>query len=241
MVRHKIERFLRRISLHTELSVGHLIFNASVIVQAIMLILFIMLTITIKISVNRWVHFKRIEYKTKQFNQTFWDHATDLQMLYEYYKNRSSEGIERIFMKGFDEFIHSHASGITNPDVIVQNCRRAIEAEIMSIGDEHEKNLSVLATFASSAPYIGLLGTVYGIMTSFIALGGVQQSSIASVAPGIAEALIATAIGLCAAIPSVLSYNFFIAKSERLQMEYEAFIEKFSNLLHRQLTSFYRK
>ena len=126
-------------------------------------------------------------------------------------------------------------NSLDNPDVIVHNCRRAMTAALNRESSRQERGLNLLATIGSSAPYIGLLGTVYGIMNSFSAIGGAQSASISSVAPGIAEALIATAIGLLAAIPSVLSYNYFVTRSESLVVEYDAFIEEFSNLLQRQI------
>ena len=127
-----------------------------------------------------------------------------------------------------------HGNSLDNPDVIVHNCRRAMTAALNRESSRQERGLNLLATIGSSAPYIGLLGTVYGIMNSFIAIGGAQSASISSVAPGIAEALIATAIGLLAAIPSVLSYNYFVT-APKLVVEYDAFIEEFSNLLQRQI------
>ncbi|MBV7433409.1 protein TolQ [Cardiobacteriaceae bacterium TAE3-ERU3] len=221
--------------MHSGLSIPHLIGQASLFVQVLMAVLFGMFLLTLFITGKKWVQFDRLQRKVRRFTQAFW-HSKDLQKLYEHYLERDAECIERMFTEGFREFKHFKSSHLNQPDVIVGNCRRAMEAAYSRECTRQEKSLNMLATFGSSAPYIGLLGTVYGIMNSFIALGGSnQQASIASVAPGIAEALIATAIGLLAAIPSVLAYNFFIGKSERLAVEYEAFIEEFANVLQRQI------
>lgn len=217
-----------------ELSIGHLIANASFFVQLIMLTLFAMFLTTLFITGKKIVQFKRLNIKRKKFEQAFWS-GTALQTLYEEYENQRPEALASLFVHGFYEFGQFRGNNLNEPDMIVKNCRRAMEAAACRESAEQESWLNVLATFGSSAPYIGLLGTVYGIMTSFIGLGAAHQTSINSVAPGIAEALIATAIGLIAAIPSVLSYNYFINKSEALNTEYDAFIEEFSNLLQRQI------
>ncbi len=220
--------------MHSEQSVVSLIVNASIFVQIIMLVLFAMFLATLFMSGKKWVQFARLRLKIRKFDDAFWS-GTDLQTLYTQYESGDCESIERIFVYGFHEFGQFKGGSLEEPDMIVSNCRRAMEAAMNRVCHAQEWGLNMLATFGSSAPYIGLLGTVYGIMSAFIALGDAEQSSIASVAPGIAEALIATAIGLLAAIPSVLSYNFFISKSEALTVEYEAFIEEFSNLLQRQI------
>lgn len=218
----------------TDISLGHLIFNASFFVKLIMLVLFAMLLTTLFITGKKALQFQRLHVKLKRFDQAFWSGA-DLETLFESYEARTPEAIESVFAGGYQEFSQFRGTSLSEPNMIVNNCRRAMEAAAYRETADQERWLNVLATFGSSAPYIGLLGTVYGIMTSFIALAGAQQTSINSVAPGIAEALIATAIGLLAAIPSVLSYNYFIGKSERLNVEYDAFIEEFSNLLQRQI------
>lgn len=220
--------------LNAELSVSQLILNASFFVKIIMLILFLMFLTTLFITGKKWVQFKRLKFKLKRFDKDFWS-GTDLPTLFERYEGKHPESIESVFVHGFHEFSQFRGAGFDTPDMVVNNCRRAMDAAVYRESAIQERWLNILATFGSSAPYIGLLGTVCGIMTSFIALGGVQQASINSVAPGIAEALIATAMGLIAAIPSVLSYNYYISKSEALNVEYDAFIEEFSNLLQRHI------
>ena len=218
----------------TGLSVTHLISNASMPVKVIMAILFLMFLSTLYLTGKKYVQFIRLRRKNREFDQTFWS-GSDLEILYTNYEKRHPESIERIFIDGFREFTQFNGNNLEDPDVIVHNCRRAMTAAHNRETAQQERGLNVLATIGSAAPYIGLLGTVYGIMTSFIAIGGEKTASISSVAPGIAEALIATAIGLLAAIPSVLSYNYFVARSETLVVEYDAFIEEFSNLLQRQI------
>lgn len=215
-------------------SIVHLIAQASIFVQLLMLVLFFMFLTTLFYTGKKWVQFERLRHKNKKFNAAFWS-DTDLQTLYEHYSDQDGESTEIIFVEGFQEFLQFKGGSLDSPNIIVHNCRRAMESALGREMYRQEKGLNMLATFGSSAPYIGLLGTVYGIMNSFIAISGAQQTSIASVAPGIAEALVATAIGLLAAIPSVLAYNFFIGRSEALIVEYEAFIEEFSNLLQRQI------
>lgn len=217
-----------------QFSIIHLIAQASFFVQFLMAVLFLMFVITLFYTGKKWTQFKRLSFKNKRFEQSFWS-GSDLQALFEHYNKKESESTEAIFVDGFREFLQFKNSQLEDPDAIVHNCRRAMESALNREVHYQEKGLALLATFGSSAPYIGLLGTVYGIMNSFIAISGAQQTSIASVAPGIAEALIATAIGLLAAIPSVLAYNFFIARSESLSVDYESFIEEFSNLLQRQI------
>ncbi|MDO4642920.1 MAG: protein TolQ [Cardiobacteriaceae bacterium] len=216
------------------MSVVHLVSNASLPVKIIMLILFLMFLTTLFITGKKYVQFLRLRYKIRQFDKTFWS-GSDLEVLYASYNERQPESIERVFTDGFREFMQFNGNNLENPDAIVHNCRRAMTAALNRESSQQEQGLNLLATIGSSAPYIGLLGTIYGIMNSFIAIGGAQNTSISSVAPGIAEALIATAMGLLAAIPSVLSYNYYVARSETLTIEYDAFIEEFSNLLQRQI------
>ena len=223
----------------TEISIWGLISNASGFVKFIMLTLFIMALTTLFLTGKKLIYFRRVKNKVEAFKRKYWS-GHDLQQLFESLKGRYCEGLEVIFKAGFYEFTHfiegKIRHSLVEPDVIVHNCRRAMEAAVQrQVAEQEGSGLNAMATFGSSAPYIGLLGTVYGIMTSFIALGGTQHASVNTVAPGIAEALIATAIGLLAAIPSVLSYNYFISKSEALNVEYDAFIEEFCNLLQRQI------
>lgn len=221
--------------MHTDISIWQLISDASAAVQGILLLLLVMLLITAFISGKKWHQFKRLDKKMLAFDQRFWNSGDDLNSIYAYYESKDTECIENIFVSGFYEFSQFSEVDLQEPDRIVQNCHRAMEASIIRTTVAQEKGLGLLATFGSSAPYVGLVGTVIGIMNTFRALGANQQSSINSVAPGIAEALIATGVGLIAAISAVWMYNYFIACSEKKISEYDAFREEFCNILQRQI------
>lgn len=217
-----------------DLSFWGLIGQASLFVKVIMLILVSIILITVALTGKKLIRFGRIKRKSKVFERTFWS-GSDITMLFDGLQQKQTEGLESLFVAGFAEFKQFGVTDLKNDDVIITNCRRAMDAATARELDKQEEYLSVLATAGSTSPYIGLLGTVYGIMSSFMALGSVKSASINYVAPGIAEALIATAIGLLAAIPSVLAYNYFITRSERLNIRYETFTEEFINILQRQI------
>jgi biopolymer transport protein TolQ len=147
------------------------------------------------------------------------------------------QGMERIFEAGFKEFLKLKTRSGPDVGALMDGARRAMKAAFQRELDYLERNLSFLATVGSVSPYIGLFGTVWGIMNSFRGLSNVAQATLAQVAPGIAEALIATAIGLFAAIPAVIAYNRYAAEIDRLANRYESFIEEFSNILQRQAVS----
>ena len=147
------------------------------------------------------------------------------------------QGIESLFVAGFKEFAKLRKSHISTPQVIVDGTHRAMRVAMSREVDELETHLPFMATVGSISPYIGLFGTVWGIMNSFIAIGAQEQATLAQVAPGIAEALIATAMGLFAAIPAVMAYNRFTHHVEKLENSYGNFMEEFSSILQRQTTS----
>lgn len=217
-----------------DLSFWGLVFAASPFVKIIMGILVFTILVAVAITGKKLMRFHRITVKSNRFEKQFWSGA-DITKLYSELREKNTEGLESLFVAGFAEFKQFGVNDLKDDDVIITNCRRAMSATVSKELDKQEEYLSVLATAGSVSPYIGLLGTVYGIMTSFMALGGVKSASINHVAPGIAEALIATAIGLMAAIPSVLAYNYFITGSERLNIRYETFTEEFINILQRQI------
>lgn len=217
-----------------DLTFWGLIGQASLFVQIIMFILVGIILVTAMITGKKIMRFRRIQKKSHAFEKAFWSGA-DITTLFSGLQQKSTEGLESLFVAGFAEFKQFGINDLKDDDVIITNCRRAMNAATSRELDKQEEYLSVLATAGSTSPYIGLLGTVYGIMTSFMALGSVKSASINHVAPGIAEALIATAIGLLAAIPSVLAYNYFITRSERLNIRYETFTEEFINILQRQI------
>ena len=170
----------------------------------------------------------------KNFEDKFWSGA-DLSKLYSEISAKDQiQGIESLFVAGFKEFARLRKSHIDNPQTIVDGTHRAMRVALSREVDSLELHLPFMATVGSISPYIGLFGTVWGIMNSFIGLGSVQQATLAMVAPGIAEALIATAMGLFAAIPAVMAFNRFSHKVEKLENSYGNFMEEFASILQRQ-------
>ena len=207
--------------------------QASVVVQAVMALLaFLSLWSWWQIFLKRF-QIRRAERDTTRFEDEFWK-GGDLGELYQRVgQSRSGTGLENIFMAGFREYAKHRKQGSASA-VTLDSARRAMRAGYQREIDVLESHLSGLATVGSVSPYIGLFGTVWGIMNSFRGLASVGQATLAQVAPGIAEALIATAIGLFAAIPAVVAYNRYTHDVDRLATRYETFIEEFSNILQRQ-------
>ena len=212
-----------------------LILNASLIVQIVILLL-------VLVSVASWtVIFKKrmmlnfAQREADAFEDEFWS-GVDLGDLYNDVRKHEEDayGLEAIFLSGFQEFMRLHAHPQADPELIMAGSQRAMRATLMREVDELETHLPLLATVGSTSPYVGLFGTVWGIMNSFQALGQVQQVTLSQVAPGIAEALIATALGLVAAIPAVIAYNRASTDVERLAIRYETFMDEFANILQRQ-------
>jgi biopolymer transport protein TolQ len=175
---------------------------------------------------------------TDEFEEQFWS-GVPLADLYRKLaaKDFEPEGIEKIFLAGYKEFSRMRQTGNVEPMVQVESAQRAMRIELSRELDRLDEHLAFLATVGSTSPYVGLFGTVWGIMNSFMSLGNVKQATLAQVAPGIAEALIATAIGLFAAIPAVIAYNRFSTRLDRLTGRYELFVEEFVVLLQRQAHS----
>ncbi len=177
---------------------------------------------------------KKAELALKAFEDKFWSGA-DLSKLYSDISAKPQvQGIETLFIAGFKEFARLRKSHIDNPQIIIDGTYRAMRVALSREVDSLETHLPFMATVGSISPYIGLFGTVWGIMNSFIALGAVKQATLAMVAPGIAEALIATAMGLFAAIPAVIAFNRFSHKVEKLENSYGNFMDEFSSILQRQ-------
>ena len=175
--------------------------------------------------------------ETKQFEDKFWS-GIDLSKLYnEVSAKVTVTGVEALFKAGFKEFARLHKTNSRQSAAIMEGAQRAMRVGLSREVERLEEHLPFLATVGSISPYIGLFGTVWGIMNSFIALGAVEQATLSMVAPGIAEALIATAIGLFAAIPAVIAYNKFSHQVEMLESSYANFVEEFANILHRQAVS----
>ena len=211
-----------------------LILGASLPVQAVMLILMLASVISWGMIFKKRVLLKRARRDADRFEERFWA-AADLSPLYAVISRPRYQagGMEKIFEAGFKEFARLQKQEGMDPGAIIDGAERAMRIAMNKETDRLETNLSFLATVGSTSPYIGLFGTVWGIMNSFRALGQVQQATIAMVAPGISEALIATAMGLFAAIPAVIAYNRYAYDVERLLNRHDNFMQEFSAILHR--------
>ncbi len=217
-----------------DLSITQLILDASLVVQIVMALLLLASLLSWTVIFLKWSVIKQARQEADRFERRFWSGA-DLGELYKRVSARRGKlkGMESIFEAGFREFLHLRKSAV-DPLAMVQGVQRAMRVALNREVDNLEMHLSFLATVGSTSPYVGLFGTVWGIMNAFIGLGSVKQATIASVAPGIAEALIATAMGLFAAIPAVIAYNRYSNDVERLISRYDIFAEEFSTILQRQ-------
>lgn len=221
--------------MHVDTSILGLIIHASLLVQLVMILLLLASLISWTMIVSKWRIIKDARYAADRFEDEFWS-GTDLVSLYEKTKlKRYPTGMESIFLAGFKEYIRLHQQDKVSPVAIADTALRSMKVAMSREIELLEHYLSFLATVGSTAPYIGLFGTVWGIMNSFRALSGVQQATLSAVAPGIAEALIATAMGLFAAIPAVIAYNRYSNDVERLVMRFDNFVEEFTALLQRQV------
>ena len=219
-----------------DLSFMTLILGAHPIVQIVMGILVLVIVVSAFLIFRKYIELRAVKKAANQFEDEFWS-GKELHLLYEELskKSDSNQGLSGIFQAGFKEFmrLREHESPRASMDVL-EGAQRAMRVSLSREIDRLENSLSFLATAGSISPYIGLFGTVIGIMNSFRALGAVQQATLAMVAPGIAEALIATAMGLVAAIPAVVAYNRYSHEVERLINRYDTFSEEFSSILQRQ-------
>ena len=221
-----------------ELSVLHLVLNASLMVQLVIGILVAASLVSWTMIFDRSRVLKRAKRDADEFEDRFWSGGELAELLREVErKERDAEGMPAIFRAGFLEFLRLRKHKNIDAATQVHGAQRSMRVAMSREMDELETNLPFLATVGSTSPYIGLFGTVWGIMHSFTALGNVKQATLALVAPGIAEALIATAIGLFAAIPAVIAYNRYSSDVERLAGRYDDFVEEFSNVLQRQAHS----
>ncbi len=219
-----------------DMSILHLILQASIVVQAVMALLAGVSLMSWYYIAMKWFAVRQAREKTERFERDFWS-GGDLSSLYQSAVNdrHNAGSMERIFEAGFREFTKLRGQKHLDSKDVVDGSRRAMRATYQREMDALESHLAFLASVGSVSPYIGLFGTVWGIMQSFRALGNVGQATLATVAPGIAEALVATAIGLFAAIPAVLAYNRFAHDIDRIAVRYESFMEEFSNILQRQM------
>ena len=218
-----------------DLSIVSLITDASVLVQIILLLLLIVSVMSWNIIFQKRKMLGLAREKADEFEDRFWS-GGDLATLYNQVKSGSygNSGMSVIFEAGFKEFARLKRQDGIDPKTVLEGSQRAMRVALARETDKLELHLSFLATVGSTSPYVGLFGTVWGIMNSFRSLGNVKQATISMVAPGISEALVATAMGLFAAIPAVIGYNRFNTELERLIGRYDAFLEEFSSILQRQ-------
>ena len=220
--------------MNNDMSLLQLVLNASPVVQGVMIILLLASILSWALIIGKSRQLRRARISAEDFEEDFWG-SSDISGTYSQLTMRRGtlDGLERIFEAGFSEFGRLRRK-TSNDEIIMDGSGRAMRIAVSREADIVEQNLPFLASVGSVSPYIGLFGTVWGIMNSFTALGNVQQATLAMVAPGIAEALIATAVGLFAAIPAVVFYNRFSTDIDRLLNRYENFSDEFSTVLQRQ-------
>lgn len=222
--------------MNQDLSILQLVLNASWVVQLVMLLL-------VGVSIASWAAIfrkvfalKRVKALNDDFEREFWSGTSLNDLFAAAAQNAKLSGpMERIFASGMREYQKLRERRIMDAGTLLDGARRAMRASYQREVDAVETNLSFLASVGSVSPYVGLFGTVWGIMHAFTGLASLQQVTLATVAPGIAEALVATAIGLFAAIPAVVAYNRFARDIDRVAIKLETFIEEFSNILQRNL------
>ena len=219
----------------SDLSLLSLIANASIPVQIVMLILLAVSILSWTYIFSKRAALKRADAQTRRFEDDFWA-GGDLTVLQQAIASRRDEhgALARIFDAGMTEFIKARRS-VARGDTLLDAPRRAMRAAYQREMDSLESHLNFLASTGSVSPYVGLLGTVWGIMHAFMGLSTMQQATLAAVAPGIAEALIATAIGPFAAIPAVVAYNRYTNEIDRLSLRFDSFVDEFLNILQRQV------
>jgi biopolymer transport protein TolQ len=219
-----------------DLSIINLIMDASLLVKLVMLVLVLASLWSWTIIFSKRFAMRRARRAADSFEDRFWS-AEDLSTLYSRITGRGHEpgGMERIFEAGFREFARLRKREGIDPRAVLEGAQRSMRVALNREIEELEHSLSFLATVGSVSPYIGLFGTVWGIMNSFQALGNVHQATLGMVAPGISEALVATAMGLFAAIPAVIAYNRYSSDLDRLFSRYDIFVEEFSSILQRQV------
>ncbi len=221
--------------MNADLSILHLIMEASLLVKLVMLSLLLASVASWVVIFQKRQMLKNATKKADQFEEHFWSGA-DLSRLYEGISNgkKKSEGMDYIFEAGFREFARMRQQTGMSASEMVEGAQRSMRIALTREMDRIEHRLTFLATVGSTSPYVGLFGTVWGIMTAFQGLANTTQATIQSVAPGIAEALVATAMGLFAAIPAVIAYNRYSNQVGRVELRYDNFKEEFSTILQRQ-------
>ncbi len=221
-----------------QLSLIDLVIHASLTVQLVMAILLGASMMSWYMIVQRFLYLRNAREEALDFEERFWS-GVDLSQLYREGNEKASEGhailgMESIFRAGFKEFSRLAQQSEMDSEAVLEGSRRAMRVAMMREEERLERHLAFLASVGSTSPYIGLFGTVWGIMHSFRGLANSTQATLATVAPGISEALVATAMGLFAAIPAVLAYNRFASRVEVLSNRYDTFVDEFSGILYRQ-------
>jgi len=221
-----------------QLSLLDLVINASFVVQLVMLLLLLASITSWYMIVQRVIYFRNSREDMLVFEEQFWS-GIDLAELYREGNERAGDGgailgMESIFRAGFKEFSRLAQQSDMDAEAMVEGARRAMRVAMLREEERLERNLPFLASVGSTSPYIGLFGTVWGIMHSFRGLANATQATLATVAPGISEALIATAMGLFAAIPAVMAYNRFASRVDVFENRYDTFVDEFSSLLYQQ-------
>jgi biopolymer transport protein TolQ len=218
----------------SKLSIIQLMLDASPVVQAVMAILILASIVSWGFIFGKYREINRAEETADEFEERFWS-GIDLADLYRQLarEDYETEGLENIFMAGFKEFARLRQEPNIGPDAVMEGAQRVMRVSLNRELELLDERLPFLATVGSTSPYVGLFGTVWGIMNAFRSLGAAKQATLAMVAPGISEALVATAMGLFAAIPAVMAYNRYSTEIGRLANRYEAFADEFLSLLHR--------
>ena len=211
-----------------------LVLQASIIVQIVMALLLLASIVSWSIMLRKRAELRRARADADRFEDVFWS-GGDLTAMFRSIdqSRRVTKGMESIFESGFREFQRMRQQGGVASAQLIEGARRGMRVALLKESDRLENSLSMLATVGSTSPYVGLFGTVWGIMNAFHGLGNVQQATLAMVAPGIAEALIATAMGLFAAIPAVIAYNRYADQVSRMELRYDTFVEELSSILQR--------
>ncbi|MBE7216397.1 protein TolQ [Shewanella benthica] len=224
--------------MEADISIIGLFLQASILVKFVMLTLLGLSVMSWAVIIQRHRLISAAKKNALKFEDKFWS-GVDLNKLYKELSVRqdSNSGLETLFHAGFKEYARLSKLNSKVPGAVMDGSYRAMRVSLSREMEKLETHLPLLATIGSTSPYIGLFGTVWGIMNSFIAIGAVQNATLAMVAPGIAEALIATAMGLFAAIPAVIAYNRFTTLVDSVEMSYANFMEEFSSILHRQAYS----
>jgi len=220
-----------------DMSPLELVLHASLIVQIVMVLLLVASVMSWAIMLRKRAELRRARREGDRFEEIFWS-GGDLSAMFRSIdqSRRVTRGMESIFESGFREFTRLRQSGVA-AEPLIEGARRGMRVALLKESDRLEHSLSMLATIGSTSPYVGLFGTVWGIMGAFHGLGNVQQATLAMVAPGITEALIATAMGLFSAIPAVIAYNRYADQVTRMESRYDTFVEELLSILQRHATA----